>query len=528
MKKFLSLITAFILIFSLAACGTANGTANTGGTDSGGGNNASDSTGGSTDSSTDSSEQTGSDANPVRLSAARPGAIDFADGNISFIAIDESQGDASKGVEISVEEQFGAKMLKIVNNADGKPYVAIDASSLLGDRISDMRSMECTVATVHPDGNFYAASGTIYGYCGEERTEIKDKKWSVFLEDKNPNLAKFEMSKEKEYMVPDSYNFFVFSIDADNGEGVVLYIGDICFLDASGNVLPVDTSVSFNAPAGFGKMDVSNLIGISGETDINATGSSSGSWGQAVSIDTNRSDTGTFDVNWISPGCVLTVFYTSENAPEVIIQSWTDGAPVSWAKVEPFTVNDSGTIAQFSYEDMIAAFGTDDLAAYFDKFNIGDTGAALEISKVTIGTGIPDSPYVQEDRSNLFNVSGETVLGYTGSSTGSWGQAISVDSLKNEGAFDPAIFVPGSVITIYFVSEIAPEVIMQSWTDGAPVQWGKVAASAVNDSNTIAQYTYDDLVAGFGTDDLETYFDKFNIGDCGAALEVLKVTIGTM
>jgi len=329
-------------------------------------------------------------ATPVSLSS-RPGAIDFEDGNISFIAVDEAPAKASGEVSLSVEEINGSKALKIENADTSKsPYVAIDASSLLGDRITDLRTLEATVTTKHPDGKFYAASGKIYGYCGEERDEVT-KAWAVYLENKNPNLAKFEMTKEAEYMIAGNFNFFVFSVEEDNGEGVILYIDDICFLDASGNVLPVDTSITFDKPAGFGETDLSNLVAVTDETDLGYTGSSSG-WGQAVSIDTTKAETGTFDIGWIYPGCVLTIYYASETPPEVIIQSWSGGAN-GWAKVEPFTVNDSGTIAQFSYDDMIAAFVPEDeqagagayLEAYFDKFNIGDTGGTLDVQKVTIG-----------------------------------------------------------------------------------------------------------------------------------------------
>ena len=334
-------------------------------------------------------------AEPVKLSSARPGAIDFEDGNISFIAADEAPGDAAIGCDVAVVDAFGSKMLKIENKGTGKPYVAIDASSLLGGSISALRSMELTVATKHPDGAFYAASGTIYGYCGEERKEVKRNKWSVYLKDRNPNIAKYEVKDDKEYMVADNYNFFVFTIDEDAcpEKGVALYIDDICFLDGSGNVLTPDTSVSFNKPAGFGQMDVSNLVYVEDPIDLGYTGSSSGAWGQAISKDTTKSDKGVFDLQLIRPDCVVTVFYVSENVPELIVQSWTDGAPVSWAKTAPFAVNDSGNIAQFSYADMVEAFQTEDFAAYFDKFNIGDTGAKLDVTKVTIGKGDMSRPF---------------------------------------------------------------------------------------------------------------------------------------
>jgi hypothetical protein len=86
---------------------------------------------------------------------------------------------------------------------------------------------------------------------------------------------------------------------------------------------------------------------------------------------------------------VITVYYISDALPELILQSWTENAPpeAGWAKVAPRAVNDSGTIAQYSYPDMAAAFGTDDLATYLDQLYVGDTGAPLDVSAVTIGRG---------------------------------------------------------------------------------------------------------------------------------------------
>jgi hypothetical protein len=56
-----------------------------------------------------------------------------------------------------------------------------------------------------------------------------------------------------------------------------------------------------------------------------------------------------------------------------------------WAQVTPALMNDSATAAQFMYADIVAAFGTEDLARFVDNFNLGDTGEALTVIKVTVG-----------------------------------------------------------------------------------------------------------------------------------------------
>jgi len=458
---------------------------------------------------------------PVLLSTARDGAIDFADKNFSFIAIDEAPGNASENVSLSVAEFMGEPMLKIEVGDGDVPYVAIDASSLLGDRISDLRTMELTVATVHPDGNFYATSGNIIGYCGTARNEVK-KPWSVYVDSRNPNIARFEMTKDSEFMVAGNHNFFVFSVDVDNGKAAgraVVYIGNICFLDANGDVLPVNTNVDFDAPAGFGQMDTSNLWGVvGGGINLGLSGSSSG-WGQAISIETDRED-GPVLTEWFTEGCIVTVYYSSENPPELILQSWSDGRPDTsgWAKVEPFAINDSGTIAQFKFDDMVASFGSDEFDEFLDKFNIGDTDAQLDVSMVTIGTGVANG---------LVAVTNEREFNWSGSSAG-WGQAVTMDTLENDGEFDPAILVPGTVVTVWFTSANPPELILQSWTDGRPDTsgWAKIPVGGLNFAGDVAQYLYDDMVEIFGTDDFEQFVDKFYIGDTGVDLSVSKVSFG--
>jgi hypothetical protein len=200
-----------------------------------------------------------------------------------------------------------------------------------------------------------------------------------------------------------------------------------------------------------------------------------------------------------------------------------------WAQVTPALMNDSATAAQFMYADIVAAFGTEDFATYLDNFNVGDTGEALNVTKVTIGTAMPDMPYSTDDRSNLVPVLGETDLGLTGETAGGWGQAVVVGSTKNEGGtLDVAALPANCVVTVYYTSALPPEIILQSWTDGAPetAGWAKVAPAYVNNSGNIAQFTHADMVAAFGTDDFATYIDNFNIGDTGEALTVIKVTVG--
>lgn len=463
------------------------------------------------------------------------GAITFEDEKFGFIKLDSSPGNADLS-ELSIVDSLGSKALKVTIK-DGKvPYIAIDASSLLKDKVTELRKMELSVLLEYPSGEFYACSGNIVAYSGADRIKSEDK-WSVYLAHKNPNKAVAELDlKKSEQFVVGAQNFFVLTKETDNGitagvEPSNLIIDNIVFYDENGNVLAADSSAGFDAPAGFGAADVTNLTPVGNEHVMEGViGSTSGGWGQAVSIETIKNDGGTIDPALFVPGSIVTVYYQSASAPELIFQSWTEGAPetAGWAKVAPTSTNDSITTSQFSYADIVAAFGTDDLATYLDKFNVGDTGEALSVTKVTVGIPAPDV-FGWADLSNLdINLVNSVVIeGATGRSTG-WGQAVSLATLKNDdGVIDSALFAPGSIVTVFYQSATAPELILQSWTEGAPetAGWAKISPFTTNDSNNVCQFKYDDMVAAFGSDDFATLLDKFNVGDTGNDLEVVKVVV---
>jgi hypothetical protein len=319
-----------------------------------------------------------------------PGGIHFTDGKFGFLAIDESPVGANK-VRLSLVGEGDGKAIKAELSGSGVPYIVIDAGSVLGKRVGELREMLVTVGVERPDGEFYAVSGEIRAYSGTDRRESADP-WSVYLPNKNPNIARAVLEGEAEYFVPDAYNFFILTRKVDNalGEGKPpsnLIIQSIRFLDAQGRDLPVNAGAAFNAPPGFGVPDRSNLFALDDETNLDGAEGSSKNWGQAVSV-TALKNGGGFDPARLSPDTVITVYYSSEAAPELILQSWTDGAPGSagWAKAAPAAVNDSGSAAQFLYGDMVSVFGTEDFAAYLDQFYVGDTGKELKVYGVSLGT----------------------------------------------------------------------------------------------------------------------------------------------
>lgn len=511
-KKVVSLCLAVTLVGSLASCGK-NGSVDTPVT------NTPIAT---TIAPTPTAEPTAA----PRITFETGMGIDFEDSKFDFIMMDTAPGDAD-GSELSIVDFNGSKALKVDVVEGGVPYVGIDVASLVGDRITDVRTIKLEAGIEYSDGVFGAVSGYFYAYSGEGRTETQNP-WSIYLEENNPTILSSTLEGDAEYFVKDAKNFFVFALKTDarketakakGSDGVKeagdLYIDNIVFLDADGKEIPVDTSAKFDRPEGYGEADMSNLTLVTSEQAVpGAIGETTGGWQQAVTIQTLKNDGGTFDPAWIKPGCIVTVYYNSEVSPELVFQSWTDGKPetAKWAKVEPSVVNNSNTVCQYTYDDIVAAFGTEDIATYLDAFNVGDRDAALKVSKVSIGMASNGDEMV--------------VPGAIGETTGGWQQAVTIQTIKNtDGSFDPAWLKKDCIISVYYSSDVPPELVFQSWTDGRPesAKWAKVAATT--DNGSVATYSYEDIVASFGTEDFATYLDAFNVGDCDAALKVTKVTI---
>ena len=95
--------------------------------------------------------------------AASEVSIDFEDGVFGFVGNDKTVNSAAGDSTFSVEDYNGGKALKITSS--GKAiYVGIQADALLGDKASELKTVEMTVGTENPDGTFYSTAGNIYGY----------------------------------------------------------------------------------------------------------------------------------------------------------------------------------------------------------------------------------------------------------------------------------------------------------------------------------------------------------------------------
>jgi hypothetical protein len=214
--------------------------------------------------------------------------IDFSNGNIDFLMLHYKPFDSSPDAKLELAQFEGMNAAKITPDGDAVPYVAIDACSLLGDRITDVRVLEVLMAVEHPD-QFYAVEGQILAYSGEARKESRGL-WSIFLDSRNPNIARMELRIDEQRFVEDAYNMFIINrkgSGTSTGDTALnigkaagnLYILRIGFLDAAGNYLPVDADAKFNEPEGFNESSIRYIeLGVDAEGMNNRNSDTQWGW----------------------------------------------------------------------------------------------------------------------------------------------------------------------------------------------------------------------------------------------------------
>jgi len=453
---------------------------------------------------------------PEPVVEVKEASIDFEDGLYGFVAVYTTPANADAS-ELSIAEFNGSKALKVTNMNGKVSYVAIDISSLVGDKISDVKTITMEIGTEHPDGNFYAVSGKIYAYSGENRKETYDP-WSVYIETKNPNTATAVLDEGEEF-VPGFFNMIIVALETDNGVAkgagnANFYIDNIRIMDAGGNVIKADSTVAFAEPPGFREVDRRNLIPVKNEIEIWSNDGDK-AWAQGTGVRT-LAQGGTFDPALINENSVITIYYQSEGDMWLVAQSWVDGAPFGWQRVADQGAsikNPSGTIAQITYKQLVEYCGTDDFVTYLSALQC-ESDQDWSVSSVTIG-----------ERSGIVDLKDEVVI-WTNDSDNAWAQGKGVTTISEGGTFDPALIQPGCIINIEYKSEGNMWLVAQSWKAGAPFGWQRVAdqGNSITDGSR-CQITYDQLVEYCGTDDFVTYLSALQC-ESDQPWEVYKVSIG--
>ena len=380
-------------------------------------------------------------AGGLAYAADTPAAsIDFEDGLFGFVGLDMSAGNADESV-LSLVDHNGSKALK-VEIQQKVPYVIFEISALLGDDVAKLASVAMDISIDNgADDKFYACSGRIYKYYGENLDKTFDE-WSVYLASKNPNKAKMALD-EGEAFIAGAGNYIVVSKEVDNyntktgDTPVSMYIDNVCFYDAEGNLLPVDTAamvVARNA-----ETDWSNLTIVDNEVDLGMAGTG-GAWSQGANGVTLK-DGGTLDPAIITEDSIITVYYSGTG--NMWLVGVSSGNPNGdWIRIaqETAAINDSHTMAQVTGAQVLEALGADFATTL--AFLQCESDQDWEVTKVTIGT----------KADALYGVANAVDLGVSGAG-GAWSQGSDINTLLNDGTFDAATIVPGTVFNINFAGE---------------------------------------------------------------------------
>jgi len=431
-------------------------------------------------------------------------SVDFEDGNYDFAKVYLVPGNADAS-QLSLVDYNGSKALQIKSTQGKVPYVGIDVSGLLGDNVSRLAAIEMTMGIAYEDGSFNSASGEVITWWGEELEE-KKYDWSVYREDQNPKVAVVELDSKKLFTAGND-NIMIINLKTDNGladhGSATLYIDDIRFLDVSGNLITADTTVAFNAPAGFENTDVdmTNLAYLKDAVSLEGFAMSADAWSQA-GIDITE------DIqNLLVPGAIVEIEYASESGDIWMVIT---GAENGWIRVndgDSSVKNLTRNVAQIFYEDIMALCGGSDSSALTGQIQC-ESDTPWEVFSVKIGQDSGLTELKNTTKLEGFEVSGDA-----------WSQA-GVDiteDIRN-------LLVPGAIVEVEYTSESGD---MWLVVTGAENGWIRISDSGRSTQNgKIAQFTYEEIMEACGGADATTLTSQIQC-ESDTAWEVYRVGIGT-
>ncbi len=437
-------------------------------------------------------------------------SIDFEDGLFGFVGIDKTVNSAGDDSTLELAEYNGSQALKVTSQGKAM-YVGLQANALLGEDISKVSTVEMTIGTENPDGTFGAVSGRIYAYVGEDNTQDYDE-WSVYLESANPKTAVYAVP-EDQTLTADSYMVISLEVDTQKDKGAtpaILYIDDIAFKDADGNVLAVDTSAEYVAASA--GSDRSNLYAISNAVEFAGCACSGDGWAQ------NGFDMPQEIIDALVPGSVVEISYKSENGDMWLVMP---DAAAGWMRVgqgdadgsgsDAAFVNNTKTTAQITYEQIAAVCG-DDVSTWGARMQCEASGA-WEVFSVKVGTGAKALGIADAVEFAGFACSGD-----------GWAQ----------NGFDMPqeiidALVPGSAVEVTYKSEnndiwlVMPDAAAGWMRVGQGNADGSGSDSAVMDGSK-AYITYEQIAAVCG-DDVSTWGARMQC-EASGTWEVYAVKVG--
>ena len=429
-KKLLACLLAGTMVLSMAACGDEKAP-------------ASDSV--PSDSAPESVPESTPEPTPEptpEAPVAEEASIDFEDGNMGFVSAYSKPADAAE-VEMSVVDFGGSKALQVKNLTGKVPYVAIDATSLLGADVAKVASVELSIGVSYEDGSFNAVSGGLLAWSGEDLKETSDD-WSVYLEKVNPKKQVATLSAGEEF-IADAGNMLVVQLKTDNGVAAgagnaTMYIDNIRFLDASGNLLKADSSATFVANAMFESSgtDYVNLAYLANPVTFEGFALTGDGWAQ------NGLDMPQEIIDALVPGSVVQIEYKSDTGNMWLVMNQSAAGwkrvgcgPIDGSAESSSYYNSGRTIAQITYEQLSAACGGD--VSTFGPSMQCESDGAWEVFSVKVGQAAP-----------YYAALGSEAVEFEGFACSGDGWAQNGFDMPQE--FIDAL-VPGSVVEISYSSE---------------------------------------------------------------------------
>ena len=501
-RKITALLLTAAMTLSLVACGGSATTETTAET--------TETTAETTEPAAEAATEETAEA-PAEEAAPVTPSIDFEDGVFGFVGNDKSVTTAADDAVFSVEDYNGSKALKVT--PQGKmPYVGIQVDALLGDNIANLKTIEMSIGIENPDGTFYASSGNIYAFVGEDAVKT-NAAWSVYLETVNPKTVSYTLADGQAFVAG---NYIVVSLEVDNGktDGATqanMYIDNITFKDAAGNVLAADTSAEYVAASS--GPDRSNLYAVTGAVEFADFACSGDGWAQ------NGFDMPQEIIDALVPGSVVEITYTSESGDMWIVMP---DAAAGWMRVGVGNADGSGSddayrnnsknTCQITYEQIAALCG-DDVSAWGARMQC-ESDTAWEVQAIKVGMQAP-----------AYGVAGGVEFANFACNGDGWAQ----------NGFDMPqeiidALVPGSVVEITYTSEsgdmwiVMPDAAAGWMRVGVGNADGSGSADAVTDGSK-CYVTYEQIAAVCG-DDVSTWGARMQC-ESDTAWEVQAVKVGT-
>ena len=434
--------------------------------------------------------------------------VDFEDGQMGFVQAYNAPANAAD-VELSITDFDGSKALAVKNLTGKVPFVGIDVSSLCGASVADVAAVSMKLGVSYEDGSFSACAGKITTWTGTDLVQT-GYDWAVYMESKNPKVATVDVSGVP--FTADANNIIVLSLETDNGASAghgnaTLYVDDITFYDKSGKVITADKSVAFAEPAGYSSSgrDSSNLFAVKGAVNFEGFATSADAWAQ------DGFDMPQEVIDALVPGSVVEIEYKSETGNMWLV---IPDAEKGWMRVgqagtdDPAYINNSGNIAQITYEQLAALCG-DDVSTWGARMQC-ESDSAWEVFSVKVG----------QQAKNLALVNAVTFEGFE-TKADAWAQ----DGFDMPQEVIDAL-VPGSVVEVTYSSETGNMWLVMP---DAEKGWMRVGQAGTEDPAVCdgqkCYVTYEQLAALCG-DDASTWGARMQC-ESDSAWEVYSVKVGT-